>query len=90
MASKLYPYFKSYPITAIAFIIYIILWVSLFTPFAIVIGEWPVAPLFSLPFLALLLLNVIFNKKSRKVYAFVMGISLLPILIICFVAAYNC
>jgi hypothetical protein len=82
MANKIYNYLKRYPVTFVALILYYILWCSLFTPFAIVIGEWPVGPIVALPFLVLILLNLIFRKGHRTFYFIITVIAILPFLLL--------
>ena len=79
MLKEVYDYLKRYPISCIAFLIYCILWASLFTPLAIIIGEWPIAPVIAMPYGVIMLLNCLFRKGDRVFYLVLSVIILFPI-----------
>jgi hypothetical protein len=85
-----YNYLKQYPFTLIAFILYCYCWCSLFTDFfpfkPVVIGEWAVAPVISLPFSILMLLNCAFRKGHRLFYFITTAMIYLPFLVLSLLA----
>ena len=87
MMTKIYYYLKQYPITVLVFILYLICWVSLFDtgiPLLrpIIIGEWPIAPVNTMPFCMIILLNALFMKGHRWFYLITAFIVILPFLIL--------
>jgi hypothetical protein len=79
-------YLKKHPTALIILLIYCFCWSSLLTPFAIIIGEFPVAPMIAIPYCVVMLANAIFREEQRLFYLSVAVIVVIPFFIISILA----
>ncbi len=87
---KIYYHLKQHPLTFLAVILYLICWISLFSRSEIlhpvIIGEWTVAPVISMPFCLMILLNALFKKGHRLFYLIMAFIVIFPFIILILLA----
>lgn len=88
MVLKAWTYFKKNPYTLTIFAFYVVCWISLFTPYAFTIGEWPIAPVVALPLSILMLLNCVFRPGYRYFYFIISTITFLPLLVLIILNAW--
>ena len=92
--SNAYSYLKQHPVTIIVLAIYYIIWFPLliilvtnkvlFEP--IVVGEFPLAPVVTIPFTIIftiiMVINAIFRKEHKLFYVIIAGLIYLPLFLL--------
>jgi hypothetical protein len=81
---------KKNPITIIAFAIYCFLWLPLLMmactgalPFQpVIVGEFPLAPIVTIPFSVVMFLNALFRKDQRPFYLTIAVIIYIPLFLL--------
>ena len=85
-----FTYFRQYPFTLCSLTLYLMLWLQLLLVFfdensafnPITIGEFPLAPVTTLPFCILMLINAAFRAGQRWLYLALAILIFLPFIVL--------